>query len=79
MMFDIVKLRTQVSFRDVESAGEFVFEVAHLRGVSDAIAQVPKERRSRWFCFDSLVSFRFSGCLTGSARGGIKNFLVQVR
>ena len=79
MMFDVVKLRAQVTFRNVEYTREFVLEVADLRGVADTIAEVSKKRCSRAFCFLSFISFRPSGRLTSSARRSVENLLVQVR
>lgn len=47
MMFDVVKLRAQVSFRDVESAREFVLEIVHLRGVSESFFGMLEDAQAR--------------------------------
>lgn len=47
MMFDVVKLRAEASFRDAEGTRELVFYVAHSRSVGEAIFCLAKHAETR--------------------------------
>ena len=47
MMFDVVKLRAQVSFRNSEGTCELVFHVTHSRSVRETILRLAKHTWTR--------------------------------
>ncbi len=46
MMFDVMKARAQLFFRDAKHACEFVSDVAHFRGVTESILDLPRVTRN---------------------------------
>ena len=58
MMFDVVKLRAELSFGNAEQAREFVFQIAHLRGIRQPIFRLPKHTQTRRGVQDLLVQVR---------------------
>lgn len=58
MMFDVMKLRAQVSFREVEYAGYFVLEIAHFRGVCESIFNLLEDAQTRSRVQNLLVQVR---------------------
>ena len=46
MVFDVVKARAQLFFRDAEHAREFILEVAHLRSIAESILDLPGVTRN---------------------------------
>lgn len=57
-MFDIVKLRAQVSFRDSKGTREFVLHVAHSPCVRETIFRLAKHTETRSCVQDFLVQMR---------------------
>ena len=55
MMFDVMKLRAQASFREVETARDFVFKIANPGGVSQPVLSLFKEAQTRGGVEDLLV------------------------
>lgn len=47
MMFDIVKLRAEVSFRNSKGTRELVFHITHSRSVCEAILSLAKHAETR--------------------------------
>ena len=47
MMFDVVKFGAQISLRNAEDAGEFVFQVAHPCGIRESILCLPEDAETR--------------------------------
>lgn len=58
MMFDVVKLRAQVSFRYVEDARKLVFQIANFGSVRESILGLPKHSQARGCIQDLLVQVR---------------------
>jgi len=58
MVFDVMKLRLQISFRNAESTRELVFHVAHSRRVREPILCLAKHSETRSRVQDLLVQVR---------------------
>ncbi len=58
MMFDIVELRAQVSFRDAEDTCEIDFHVTHFRSVRETILRLTKHAETRRCVQNLLVQVR---------------------